>query len=83
MNPELAQRIMQLPEGRELLESIKDMVAKLNSVSDIKLDNPVELSVEVKGRQRAVEIITDDILSPLFTFSGEKQEKMGSEEYSA
>lgn len=81
MNPELSKRLMELPEGRELLSEIQRIALNLDSISDIKenLDDPIELSIELKARKRAVEIIVKEILSSLSSF-GPKKEEIGEDE---
>ena len=79
MNPELAKRIMELPEGRELLEEIKNIVLRLDSISEVKFDDPIEFTTEGKGRIRAVEIITLELLDPLLDFVKKEEEPSDDE----
>ena len=65
MNPKTVNKLMsEVPEMKELLSFIRKEVCQLDSTSDIKLNDPIELSVEVKSRQRAIEVLTN-ILTPL------------------
>ena len=65
---------MKRPEGLELVEEIKKLILSLDSINEIKFDDPVEYAIEGKGRTRAVEIITLELLSPLMSFIGEKEQ---------
>ena len=65
MNPKTVNKLMsEVPEMKELLSFIRKEVCQLDSTSDIKLNDPIELSVEVKSRPRAIEVLTN-ILTPL------------------
>lgn len=65
MNPQTANKLAsEVPEIKEFISYIKGQIKLLNTVSDIRLDDPIELAVEVKGRQNAITTLLE-ILSPL------------------
>lgn len=65
INPQIAQKLMaDITEMKEFVVFLREEALKLNNLDDIKLDDPVELSVEVKARKKAYEKIAD-ILNPL------------------
>lgn len=65
INPQIAQKLMaDITEMKEFVVFLREEALKLNNLYDIKLDDPVELSVEVKARKKAYEKIVD-ILNPL------------------
>ena len=53
MDTEAIKKILDKPEGQELVKFIALEALKLDSVSDIKLDDPVEATIELKARIRA------------------------------
>lgn len=65
INPQIAQKLMaDITEMKEFVVFLREEALKLNNLYDIKLDDPVELSVEVKARKKAYDKIVD-ILNPL------------------
>lgn len=67
MSPELAKKIMDMPEGKEIVEFIASEVFKLDTVDNdwfINYSEPMEISIEVKARLRAIEVLKK-ILDPL------------------
>ncbi len=58
MNPELVKKLNEdLPELKELLNFIFSEIEKLNRVDDIRFSTKEEISLEVIGRQRAIEVL--------------------------
>ena len=68
MSPELAQKLMGLPEGRELKAFLLSEANKLNRLDDIKFTDPNEIALEAKSRQRAYEVVKE-MLSTLLDSS--------------
>lgn len=66
MDPAAAQRIRESPDGPALAGYLHGLIQSLDSVSGIKLDDPVEIAVEVKGRMRAKQKL-EEALSTLLT----------------
>ena len=66
MNIKLAKQIGASPTGKEFIEFIKSEIRLLNRVDDIKFASPEEVALETKGRQKAIETLTE-ILTPLIT----------------
>ena len=65
MNPKTVQKLMSdVAEMKEFISFLSQEAIKLNNLEDIKLENPIEIAVEVKARKKAFEKIMD-ILSPL------------------
>lgn len=65
ISPQTAKKIMtDVAEMKEFVAFLSEEALKLNNLDDIKLDDPIELAVEVKARKKAYEKIAD-ILSPL------------------
>lgn len=65
ISPQVAKKLMSnVAEMKEFIAFLSEEALKLNNLNDIKLDDPMELAVEVKARKKAYEKIVD-ILSPL------------------
>ena len=65
MNPKTVQKLMSdVAEMKEFISFLSQEAKQLNNLEDIKLENPIEIAVEVKARKKAFEKIMD-ILSPL------------------
>lgn len=65
IDPQITKKLMaDITEMKEFVVFLREEALKLNNLDDIKLDDPVELSVEVKARKKAYEKIVD-ILNPL------------------
>ena len=65
MNPKTIQKLMSdVVEMKEFISFLSQEAMKLNNLDDIKLEDPIEIAVEVKARKKAFEKIMD-ILSPL------------------
>lgn len=65
ISPQIATKLMtDVAEMKEFITFLSEEALKLNNLDDIKLDDPIELAVEVKARKKAYEKIAD-ILSPL------------------
>ena len=65
MNPKTVQKLMSdVAEMKEFISFLTQEATKLNNLEDIKLEDPIEIAVEVKARKKAFEKIMD-ILSPL------------------
>ncbi len=76
MNPELAKKLKELPEGRALQVFLTSEAAKLNTLEDINATDPDEIALETKARQKAYKTVKE-MLSTLFDDSqfGILQEK--------
>lgn len=71
LNPNIAKKLMsEVPEMKEFVAFLSSQAILLNQLSDIELDDPIELAVEVKSRQRAYETIIR-ILEPLVNVQDE------------
>jgi hypothetical protein len=68
MNPNLAKRLMDLPEGRDLLAFLQSEAQKVNTLDGIDSTNLYEIAVETKARQQAHKALTE-MLSPLLDAS--------------
>lgn len=64
LDPKLAKNLMENQAVRQLVDHIKQEIYRLDRVTDIKNDSPDELLLEVRGRQRALEVLAE-ILKPL------------------
>ena len=64
MNPELVKKLLEMPMVQELIVFLGEEAKKINELDDIRLNDPVEMAVEVKARQRAYETIAK-MLEPL------------------
>lgn len=65
MNPKIASKLAQeVPEIKEFVSFIKQEIRKLDTTTDILLDDPIELAVEVKARKKAIEVLVS-IMSPI------------------
>ena len=65
LSPQTAKKLMSdVSEMKEFVSFLTEEVLKLNNLNDIQLEDPIELSVEVKARKKAFEKIIN-ILSPL------------------
>lgn len=65
LSPQTAKKLMSdVSEMREFISYLSEEALKLNNLDDIQLEDPIELSVEVKARKKAFEKIIN-ILSPL------------------
>jgi len=63
MDGEKIKQLLELKQVRELISYFVNEAMKLDSVTDIKLDDPVEYAVEGKARKHAVEKIIE-IMAP-------------------
>lgn len=77
MDPEISKRLMaDVPEMKAFVMFIKGEVRKLDSISDIKVTDPIQLAVAVAGKTEAIKVLVA-ILSPLINiqqFSGSDSE---------
>ena len=64
LNPQTAKKLFETQEGKVLIEFINETITSLDKVSDIKMDNAEEISIEIKGRKKAIEKL-NEILYPL------------------
>ena len=64
MDIDAIKKILDKPEGQELVKFIASEALKLDSVNDIKLDDPLEATIELKARIRAYDKL-ESILKPL------------------
>ena len=65
MEPQTVKKLTSdVPEIKEFIDFIKKQVRNLDRVSDIKLEDPIEKSIEVSARQRSIETLVG-ILTPL------------------
>lgn len=65
LSPQTAKKLMSdVSEMKEFVSYLSEEALKLNNLNDIQLEDPIELSVEVKARKKAFEKIIN-ILSPL------------------
>ena len=83
MNPELASRLMEIAEGRELRDFLLLEASNLNRLDDIQLTDPAALALETKSRQLAYMTMMK-MLSPLldnteFGILKEKDDSISSE----
>jgi len=80
MDPEVANKLKEnIPEIRAFVEYIKDEMRKLDTVQGLShLTSPVDKAVEVTGREKAMEILTN-ILSPLV--DGQVFDKSDNKDY--
>lgn len=54
MDAKVANRIAKSADGQLLVKYLIKKVAELDTVLDLKIDDPIALAVEVKARERAV-----------------------------
>jgi len=67
MNPQTAKKLMSdVPEMQDFVDYVKRECFRLNELASIDILSPVDLAVEVKARQRAIEKLVE-ILSPLLS----------------
>ncbi len=57
MNPETIHRLLSFPEAKEFVSFLASQALLLNTLDGIKLDDPDEIALEVKARQRAYETV--------------------------
>jgi len=81
MDTEAIKKILDKPEGQELVKFIALEALKLDSVSDIKLDDPVEATIELKARIRAYDKL-ENILKPLLALKDYDETKGEPNPYS-
>ncbi len=81
MDTEAIKKILDKPEGQELVKFIALEALKLDSVSDIKLDDPVEATIELKARIRAYDKL-ESILKPLLALKDYDETKGEPNPYS-
>jgi len=81
MDTEAIKKILDKPEGQELVKFIASEALKLDSVSDIKLDDPVEATIELKARIRAYDKL-ESILKPLLALKDYDETKGEPNPYS-
>ena len=81
MDIDAIKKILDKPEGQELVKFIALEALKLDSVSDIKLDDPVEATIELKARIRAYDKL-EKILKPLLALKDYDETKGEPNPYS-
>ena len=81
MDTEAIKKILDKPEGQELVKFIALEALKLDSVSDIKLDDPLEATIELKARIRAYDKL-ESILKPLLALKDYDETKGEPNPYS-
>ena len=81
MDIDAIKKILDKPEGQELVKFIALEALKLDSVSDIKLDDPVEATIELKARIRAYDKL-ENILKPLLALKDYDETKGEPNPYS-
>jgi hypothetical protein len=64
MSPELANKLMELPEGRALRDFLLSEANKLNRLDDLDLSDPQEIAIYAKARLFAYKTVKE-MLSPL------------------
>ena len=74
-------KILDTPEGRELLSYIARKVLELNSVKGCDLNDPVEATIELKARIRAYDKL-ESILKPLLALKDYDETKGEPNPYS-
>jgi hypothetical protein len=67
LNPETTRKLLDGTHGEELKGFLTAHIRALDRVSDIKLTDPTEISLEVLGRQRAAQTLAL-ILKPLLEY---------------
>lgn len=84
LDPELAKKLLGLPEGKDLVAFLAGSAMQLNLVADIPetLTTPEEIALEVLARRRAYGIIIH-ILDALLSGSGGSSIKTDPAEYAA
>jgi len=64
MNPDLAKKLVESEQGRELVRFLASECLKLDTLEGVSQDNAYEVAIEVKARKRALETVKR-ILDPL------------------
>ena len=54
MDAKVANRIAKSADGQLLVKYLASKISELDTVLDLKIDDPIALAVEVKARERAV-----------------------------
>ena len=79
LEPKAVQKLMKSKEIREFVSFLSVEVGKLNTISEIETEDPVEVAIEIKARKLAFEKLVA-ILEP-FLDSREEREKFNKNEY--
>lgn len=77
---ETVQRIMGNADGKELLLFLVQSANEIDTLSDIKLDDPVELSIEVKARLRAKQKF-DELIEVLVRGTEQRVDSAPNDDY--
>lgn len=78
LDPAKAKRLLETTDGKELFKYIAQQLHSIDSVSDIKPTDPVEVAVEVRARAIATEKL-QNILGALVSGTEGTQPKDGSD----
>ena len=80
MNPENIKKLLELEQTKEFIAFLAREIEKLNDLSDIKLNDPMEIAVEVRGRQRAYEKLLE-FLSPFLNYNKINEKAVTNNDY--
>lgn len=80
MNPESVLKLLQLPEGKELVGFLAIEAEKLNVLDDITLTDSDEIALEVLSRKNAYKRLKD-ILKELIVDQSEGRPAANPKEY--